>query len=167
MEFLCGSYSFGCCKRTQIPPFTSAQVIKKIKEKNPNVKSVTIRCHVIGMSPNHPSSKHYPSLSKNHPAFNYFGNGHFELLTSKQQSQTIPIKVIDNSEIKPQMWDEIADKIAEVQNYILPFKVEFLERESFKKFCDNLIANLSGFKEIYVTGYFSETIRGDLDILSS
>lgn len=61
--------------------FTSMDIIRKVQEKNPSIPEVTIRCHVIGMAPNHPSSKHYPSLRASHSAFSYLGNGHFQSST--------------------------------------------------------------------------------------
>lgn len=61
--------------------FTPMDIIRKIQEKNPGIPEVTIRCHVIGMAPNHPSSKYYPSLRTAHGAFSYLGTGHFQLST--------------------------------------------------------------------------------------
>ena len=128
--------------------FTSAEIIKKIKEKNPNVKSVTIRCHVIGMAPNHPSSKYYPSLSKNHPTFSYLGNGQFELLN--EQEQTIK-QGVENGMSE---WEKLKEKIVDLQSVVAPFKVEFLDRDSFKRFCDNLDINLSESKGNLPHGIF-------------
>jgi hypothetical protein len=68
-------------------PFTPIQIISKIHEKDPSVKDNTIRCHVIGMTPNHPSSKHYPSVSQNHPSFWYLGNGQFRMLSEKERTE--------------------------------------------------------------------------------
>lgn len=60
--------------------FAPSDAIEKIHEKNPQVPSTTIRCYVIGMAPNHPSSYHYPSTRRNHPYFEYLGDGRFRLL---------------------------------------------------------------------------------------
>jgi len=57
--------------------FTPIEVIRKIQEKRPNVKPNTIRCHVIGLSPNHPSSKHY---TMGRELFYYLGNGRYRRL---------------------------------------------------------------------------------------
>ena len=57
--------------------FTPIDVIRKVQEKRPEVNPTTIRCHVIGCSPNHPSSKHY---SIRHELFYYLGNGRYRLL---------------------------------------------------------------------------------------
>jgi hypothetical protein len=61
-------------------PFTLTDIIDKIYEKAPRAKEYTIRCNIYGMTPNHPSSKNYPSILKNHAAFNYLGNGKFQML---------------------------------------------------------------------------------------
>jgi len=60
--------------------FTAADIIRKIHEKNPEVRSNTIRCHCIGMALNHPSSIHYPSIRRTHPYFEYLGKGRYRLL---------------------------------------------------------------------------------------
>jgi len=65
--------------------FTASNVIRKIHEKNPEIPSNTIRCHCIGMSPNHPSSIHYPSILRNYPYFEYLGNGRYHLLKEGKQ----------------------------------------------------------------------------------
>jgi hypothetical protein len=110
-------------KELSLKTFAPRDIIKKVQEKNPNVKSVTIRCHVIGMSPNHPSSKHYPSTRKNHPSFNYLGNGRFEL-----QRQTNTGGGNGMSE-----WEKLKEKIVDLQSVVCTFKVDFLDRDSFKK----------------------------------
>jgi len=62
--------------------FSPIDVIRKIKEKRPEVKESTIRAHVIALAPNHPSSKHY---SMRHKLFYYLGNGRYRLLRSKEE----------------------------------------------------------------------------------
>ena len=57
--------------------FTPIQVISKVQEKYPDVKGGTIRCQVMGLSPNHPSSRYYP---KPCALFYYLGKGRFRLL---------------------------------------------------------------------------------------
>ena len=59
-------------------------------------------------------------------------------------------------------WEKLREKIVHLQGDITPFGVEFLDRDAFKKFCDNLYHDIGGFKEICITGYFSETIRDEL-----
>lgn len=62
--------------------FAPIDVIRKVKEKRPEVKENTIRCHVISLSPNHPSFKHY---SMRHKLFYYLGNGRYRLLFDKEK----------------------------------------------------------------------------------
>ena len=60
-------------------------------------------------------------------------------------------------------WEKLTTKIAHLQSYLPPFKVDFLDRNGFKRFCDSLPAELQAYKEIFITGYFSETIREALE----
>lgn len=46
-------------------------------------KPVSIRCHLIGLSVNHPSSKHYPTLHRQACLF-HVGNGRYRLLNPKE-----------------------------------------------------------------------------------
>lgn len=57
--------------------FTPIDVIRRIREKRPEVKENTIRVHVIALAPNHPSSKHYGMRRR---LFYYLGNGRYRLL---------------------------------------------------------------------------------------
>jgi hypothetical protein len=50
-------------------------------------------------------------------------------------------------------------------NDLYPFKVDFLDREGFKKFADDLPQQTGDCQEIRITGYFSETVREALEIL--
>jgi hypothetical protein len=60
-------------------------------------------------------------------------------------------------------YEEFRKKIAGLQTDLQYFKADFLDRDSFKKFADNLCSETRGFNEIYATGYFSETIREELE----
>lgn len=62
--------------------FAPIDVIRKVKEKRPEVNESTIRAHVIACSPNHPSSKHY---SIPHNLFYYLGNGRYRLLEPDEE----------------------------------------------------------------------------------
>lgn len=62
--------------------FTPIDVIRKIREKRPEVKENTIRAHVIALAPNHPSSKHY---GMRHRLFYYLGNGRYRLLKPREK----------------------------------------------------------------------------------
>lgn len=54
--------------------FSAADVIRKVREKRPEVKKNTIQAHVIALAPNHPSSKHYGGR---HKVFHYLGRGRY------------------------------------------------------------------------------------------
>ena len=60
-------------------------------------------------------------------------------------------------------WEKFTEKIVRLQSDLDPFKVDFLDRDSFKRFCDNLRSEVDGFRETWITGYFSETIREALE----
>lgn len=61
--------------------FRPIDVIRKIKERRPEVKENTIRAHVIALAPNHPSSKHH---GIRHNLFYYLGNGNYRLLSEEE-----------------------------------------------------------------------------------
>ncbi len=56
-------------------------------------------------------------------------------------------------------YEEFRKKIVNLQSDVNLFKTEFLDRDGFKRFADNLRSNVDGWHEICITGYFSETIR--------
>ncbi len=60
-------------------------------------------------------------------------------------------------------YKKFAEKIAKLQTDVNLFKVEFLDRDVFKKFADNLQDNINGWHKIRITGYFSESIRKSLE----
>lgn len=59
-------------------------------------------------------------------------------------------------------YERFREKVAHLQSDISQFKVEFLDRESFKRFADDLWSNICNYPEVCITGYFSETIRENL-----
>jgi len=62
-------------------------------------------------------------------------------------------------------YEEFRQKIVNLQSDVSLFQVEFLDRDKFKKFADNLGSNISAWINIRITGYFSETIRESLENL--
>jgi hypothetical protein len=62
-------------------------------------------------------------------------------------------------------WKKLKDKIVHLQGELAPFEVNFIDRDSFRSFCDNLCSEAATFSRIYITGYFSETIRETLERL--
>jgi hypothetical protein len=151
-------YVLDAAKEFNGKPFAPIDIINKIHKENPSIKANTIRCHIFGMTPNHPSSKYYPSLLKNHPVLDYLGNGQFKLLVDQTRKP-------NNNGPRVQEWEQLKEKIVNLQSEIALFNIEFFDRDTFKKFCDNLQSNLRDLKEISITGYFSETIRAELESL--
>lgn len=63
-------------------------------------------------------------------------------------------------------WEKLRNKITHLQSDLTPFEVVFLDRNSFKRFCDNLRHDVgSPFRNVYITGYFSETVRKSLETI--
>lgn len=60
-------------------------------------------------------------------------------------------------------WENFRLKIVNLQSDLSLFKVEFLDRDGFKEFADSLQSQIGGWPEICITGYFSETIRKELE----
>jgi hypothetical protein len=60
-------------------------------------------------------------------------------------------------------YEEFRKKIVNLQSDLEYFKVDFLDRDSFKNFAENLYNETSGFNELHIMGYFSEGIRGSLE----
>jgi hypothetical protein len=72
--------------------FSANDIVDNVLETNPNANETSIRTYVIGMSPNHPTSHHYPSTRKNHPYFDFLGDGKFRLLKDgNQQLSTVDL----------------------------------------------------------------------------
>jgi hypothetical protein len=60
-------------------------------------------------------------------------------------------------------YEEFRRRIVDLQGDWGLFKVDFLDKDGFKNFVDNLSGNLFNYAEICITGYFSETIREGLE----
>ena len=60
-------------------------------------------------------------------------------------------------------YEAFREKIVNLQSDVNLFKAEFLDRDEFKKFADNLSSNVHDWYRICITGYFSETIRKSLE----
>jgi len=61
-------------------------------------------------------------------------------------------------------YDKFRNDIVNLQHYLDKFKVEFLDREGFKSFVDIAFKReASLYEELAITGYFSETIRSEIE----
>jgi hypothetical protein len=72
-------------------------------------------------------------------------------------------ELLNPEEKRMKDWKELTARIIDLQAILGKFKVEFIDRDSFKTFCDDLALNLKDLKDICITGYFSETIRTELE----
>lgn len=70
---------FEAAKRLDMEVFQPKDVVEEVHRGQPEIPAVSIRTFVIAMAPGHPSSIHYPSTRKNHPCFEYLGDGKFRL----------------------------------------------------------------------------------------
>jgi hypothetical protein len=93
--------------------FTPIEIIREIHRTHPDAKANTIRCHVFGMSENHPSSKHYAYLRRKHPYLWYLGDGKFRLRTPKdhfEDSDTSQEGVIEWDHYSEWPWPSNREK---------------------------------------------------------
>ena len=61
-------------------------------------------------------------------------------------------------------WEKLITEIIDLQRVLGLFKVDFIDSNYFKDFCDNKLPHdLSNFENYCITGYFSETIRETLE----
>jgi hypothetical protein len=62
-------------------------------------------------------------------------------------------------------WEKCKNQIVDLQHIFAVFKIDFLDRNSFSEFCNPhiLLSELLTYKQIFITGYFSETIRETLE----
>jgi hypothetical protein len=95
--------------------FRPIDIIRKIKEKRPDVKENTIRAHVISLAPNHPSFKHY---GMKHKLFFYLGNGNFRLLSEKESTfHLAPTKEKAKDDVTPKTSLYNADRLLNMGMY--------------------------------------------------
>lgn len=60
-------------------------------------------------------------------------------------------------------YEEFRKKVQHLQSDVNLFETFFLDRDDFKKFADSLRSNVSNWRNMCITGYFSETIRKSLE----
>lgn len=64
-------------------------------------------------------------------------------------------------------YENFRQKIVNLQADVSLFKVEFVDRDGFKQFANQLYSKVGDYPEICITGYFSETIREQLDRITN
>lgn len=72
--------------------FSATDVVRKVREKRPEVKKSTIRAHVIALAPNHPSSKHY---GLKHKVFYHVGRGRYRRFDERGSTEKPPEEVTE------------------------------------------------------------------------
>jgi len=63
-------------------------------------------------------------------------------------------------------YRDLQKSVKTLEAELEPFEVEFMDRDSFKKFADNLLSEIGGYNQIWITGYFSEAIRDSLEMFA-
>ena len=119
--------------------FTPIDVIRKVREKRPQVKENTIRAHVIGLAPNHPSYKHY---GMRHRLFYYLGNGKYRLLSERDRTP-VPAAQKETSESGRVSGLSNADRLLNLGMYGQAIKeygliIEQFLRQLYEKYLPNL-----------------------------
>lgn len=62
-------------------------------------------------------------------------------------------------------YEEFRKRIVDLQSYWNWFKVDFVDRDAFSRFALQLCSQVSDWTNICITGYFSETIRKEVEAL--
>ncbi len=60
-------------------------------------------------------------------------------------------------------YKKFIDKLVNLQSDWGEFKVDFLDRDGFREFANDLRGYIQGHEQVCITGYFSETIRKELE----
>jgi len=78
---------------------STREVIDYIYRKYPDKpwKEVSIRCHLTGLSVNHPSSKHYPTLHRQACLF-YVGDGRYKFYDQEKDNMDVHLEDKDSLE---------------------------------------------------------------------
>jgi len=95
--------------------FRAIDVINKVRAKRPQVKENTIRCHVMGMAPNHSSSKWYGGRYK---LLHFLGNGQYSLLPKEDiiiPTITRKLRIINRPVVSAPLDD--AEKLLDAKLY--------------------------------------------------
>ena len=64
-------------------------------------------------------------------------------------------------------YRDLLKRVGELQaDLVNQFKIDFMDRENFKNFADNLSSEAGGYTQLWITGYFSEAIRDSLEMFA-
>ncbi|MDQ0286992.1 hypothetical protein J2Z49_002109 [Desulfofundulus luciae] len=139
---------------------TTRQVIDYIYEKYPDRpwKESTIQCHLIGLSANHPSSKHYPYLRKQ-PCLFYVGRGQYRLYNPETDGEWAVTEkgVVQVDEEIDEIEEEIDEAVISLEKDLEEYIVRNLEQ---------IEEGLQLYSEDSISGRQYRTDVGRIDILA-
>ncbi len=135
---------------------STREVIDYIYRKYPDKpwKEVSIRCHLTGLSVNHPSSKHYPTLHRQACLF-YVGGGRYKLFDPEKDN--INVSVEDENSFE----DNDTDKYFEATISLERDLEEYIIRD-----LNQIETGLELYSKEGVTGRQFSTEVGRIDILA-
>jgi hypothetical protein len=149
---------------------TTREVTDRIYARYPDRpwKENTISCHLIGMSVNHPSSRHYSSI-RNHACLFSLGNGRYRRWNPEQDGTWIltddGVQLVDDSQDVVISEDEAEDESGALG---LPVSLERDLEMSLLADLGQLETGLKLFEAKGVNGYQLDTgAVGRLDILAT
>jgi restriction system protein len=109
---------------------SSGQVISWFGQKYPKVSAGTVRAHIIGLTANHPSRHHYPSLARRRPLYVQVGRGQLARYQSASEGvenvdeavQSVEVSMVSVSEIETESA-ELASMEFALEAYLEEFIV--------------------------------------------
>ena len=113
---------YEAAKELKLKTFAPIDLIRKVHEKNIQIPTVTIQTYVIAMTPNHPSSYHYPTTRKLHGYFTYLGKGRFQLKDKTELQENI----LGEDEVEGDYEEARICLEGDLENFIFE-KIESLE----------------------------------------
>ena len=63
-------------------------------------------------------------------------------------------------------YRDLQKSVKELEITLDQLRIDFMDRESFKKFADDLFNEVGGYSQLCITGYFSEAIRESLEMFA-
>lgn len=117
-------------------------------------KPVTIRCHLTGLSVNHPSSKHYPTLHRQACLF-YVGHGRYKLYDPEKDN--IDVHVDDEDSLEDVDSDEYIEATISLERDLEEYIIRDLNQ---------IEGGLKLYSKEGVTGRQFSTEVGRIDILA-
>ena len=137
---------------------STREVIDCVYRKYPNKpwKPVSIRCHLIGLSVNHPSSKHYPTLHRQACLF-YVGGGRYRLYDPEKDNENIDVYVEDEDSFEDIDSDEYFEATISLERDLEEYIIRDLNQ---------IESGLELYSKEGVTGRQYSTEVGRIDILA-